>query len=174
MPTASTAQLLGNTEAFEALGSNLFVRRTLAGEFTLVNERLVSDLRALGKWTKDTRDSIMRADGSVQTLNIPDDLKALYRTVFEVSQRSICEMAADRAPFIDQTQSLNIHMANATMQKLTSLHFHNHERGLKTSSYYIRTRAASSAIKFTLDHESKQPDSALAVCDGDACVMCSA
>ena len=176
MPTASTAQLLGNTEAFEALGSNLFVRRTLAGEFTLVNERLVADLRKLGKWTKETRDSIMRTDGSVQSLDIPDDLKAVYRTVFEVLQRSICKMAADRAPFVDQTQSLNIHMANPTMQKLTSLHFHNHEQGLKTSSYYIRTRAASSAIKFTLslDDKATVQDATAAVCDGDVCVMCSA
>jgi ribonucleoside-diphosphate reductase subunit M1 len=177
MPTASTAQLLGNTEAFEALGSNLFVRRTLAGEFTLINERLVADLSALGKWTKETRDAIMRADGSVQGLAIPDDLKSIYRTVFEVSQRSVCEMAADRAPFIDQTQSLNIHMANATSQKLTSLHFHNHSRGLKTSTYYVRTRAASSAIKFTLDLEQTATDPIApsgVVCDGDACIMCSA
>lgn len=184
MPTASTAQLLGNTESFEPINSNLYVRRTLAGEFTMVNERLVNDLRALGLWDRQTRDAIVRADGSVQGLAaIPDDVKGLYRTVWEIPQKTVCEMAADRAPFIDQTQSLNIHMVNPTAQKLTSLHFHNHARGLKTSTYYVRTQAASAAIKFTLAPESRAethhpvhqtPPVAVDECEADVCVMCSA
>lgn len=176
MPTASTAQLLGNTEAFEAIGSNLYVRRTLAGEFTVVNKRLVRDLRDLGLWTKDIRDAIMRADGSVQGIGIPDDLKRLYKTVWEISQKTICQLAADRTPFVDQSQSLNIHMSAPTTQKLTSLHFHNWRLGLKTSSYYIRSQAAASAIKFTVDQQTRAPvdEGKAGVCDGDVCVMCSA
>lgn len=171
MPTASTAQLLGNTEAFEALGSNLYVRRTLSGEFTVINHRLAHDLRAVGLWTKDARDAIIRNDGSIQSLSIPASIKSLYRTVWEVSQKHVCQMAADRAPFVDQSQSLNIHMASPTFQKLTSLHFHNHKLGLKTSSYYLRTQAASSAIKFTLEPSSKNKTTA---CENEVCVMCSA
>lgn len=181
MPTASTAQILGSTEAFEAIGSNMFVRRTLAGEFTIVNERLVRDLRAIGMWTEETRQAIVRADGSVQGLAIADDLKNIYRTVWEISQRSVCQMAADRAPFVDQSQSLNIHMAAPTTQKLSSLHFHNWRAGLKTSSYYIRSRPASSAIKFTLPVEegSRGAGTSQRECvnagegEEEACIMCS-
>ena len=174
MPTASTAQLMGNTEAFEAIGSNLYVRRTLAGEFTVINKRMVRDLQAIGAWTKQTRDAIIRADGSVQGLNIPHDLKSLYRTVWEISQKSICRMAADRTPFVDQSQSLNIHMAAPTQQKLSSLHFFNWDQGLKTSSYYLRTQAASAAIKFTLDPQEPARETAPSKCDQDACLMCGA
>ena len=125
MPTASTAQILGNVEAFEALGSNIFVRRTLAGEFTLVNERLVRDLRAMGRWNDDVRYGLIRAEGSVQDLDISADFKATYRTVWEIPQRAVCQLAADRQPFVDQAQSLNIHMEAPTVQKLSSLHFFN-------------------------------------------------
>ena len=166
MPTASTAQILGNTEAFEPVGSNLYVRRTLAGEFTVMNKRLVDDLRRSGQWHDGTRHAIMRADGSVQTLQIPEDLKKLYRTVWEIPQRSICEMAADRMPFVDQSQSLNVFMANPTPQKLSSLHFFNHRMGNKTSSYYVRSRAAVSAVKVTVP---------VLACDTEGeCTMCSA
>jgi ribonucleotide reductase alpha subunit len=182
MPTASTAQILGNVEAFEALGSNIFVRRTLAGEFTLVNDRLVRDLRALGIWGDDTRHALIRAEGSVQSLPIPDHVKALYRTVWEIPQRTVCQLAADRQPFVDQAQSLNIHMEAPTVQKLSSLHFFNLKQGLKTSSYYVRSRAATSAIKFTIPQEERvvgqgakqgsSPDGE-SQCDASACVMCS-
>ena len=172
MPTASTSQILGNVEAFEALGSNLYVRRTLAGEFTLTNARLVRDLRRLGHWSESVRHEIVRADGSVQALaDVPDDTKKLYRTVWEIPQRSVCEMAADRAPFVDQSQSLNVHMAAPTTQKLSSLHFHNWRAGLKTSSYYVRTRAAASAIKFTVPQNLGGPTRTGAGPDAQTCVL---
>lgn len=182
MPTASTAQILGNVEAFEALGSNVFVRRTLAGEFTLVNDRLVRDLKRLGMWTEDVRHAIVRAGGSVQELAVPDRVKSVYRTVWEVSQRSVCQMAADRTPFVDQSQSLNIHMVTPTTQKLTSLHFLNWRAGVKTSTYYVRSQAASAASQVTVPVVSerraigrgKSGERACDAEDGGACVMCSA
>lgn len=179
MPTASTAQILGNTEAFEPLGSNMYVRRTLSGEFTIVNRRLIRDLQGIGRWDAETRYAILRDEGSVQGIvGVPDDIKELHRSVWDIRQKHICEMAADRAPFVDQSQSLNIHMSTPTQAKLSALHFHNWRAGLKTSSYYIRSRGASSAQQFTVPlkrvvQEASEPRDATVVCEGDVCVMCS-
>jgi len=180
MPTAATAQILGNVESMEPQSSNLFVRRTLAGEFTLVNEKLVRELRAIGMWSQDVRHEIIRAEGSVQTLAIPDELKRIFRTAWEIPQKSVVEMAADRTPFVDQSQSLNVFMRAPTIQKLTSLHFLNWRNGVKTSSYYVRSQAASSAIKVTVPVERERERAEVkgrgvraGECDGDVCVACS-
>jgi len=153
MPTASTSQILGNNECFEPYTSNLYTRRVLAGEFTIVNQHLVKDLQALYLWNADMKNEIIAANGSVQGIEaIPSDVRALYKTVWEISQKRLVDMAADRGAFIDQSQSFNVHMAAAAVSKLSSMHFHGWKRGLKGSSYYIRTRPAADAIKFTLDH----------------------
>ncbi|XP_022587945.2 ribonucleoside-diphosphate reductase large subunit [Cyclospora cayetanensis] len=152
MPTASTSQILGNNEAFEPYTSNIYCRRVLSGEFFVVNPHLLRDLLELGLWNEDLRQKLIAHNGSVQHLaEIPDDLKELYRTVWEIKQRSIVDMAVDRAPFVDQSQSLNIHMRNPTFAKLSTMHFHAWNSGLKTGIYYLRTQAAADAIKFTVD-----------------------
>jgi len=152
MPTASTSQILGNNECFEPYTSNLYVRRTLAGEFVCVSRHLLQDLIQLDLWNDDMKNALIACNGSVQSLpNIPAHIKALYKTVWEISQRTLVDMSADRGAFIDQSQSLNIHMLGANTAKLTSLHFHAWKRGLKTGMYYLRTKAATDAIKFTID-----------------------
>lgn len=155
MPTASTSQILGNNECFEPYTSNIYSRRVLAGEFQIVNPYLLRDLVDLGIWNDSMKNNIISNNGSVQGLpNIPDEVKALYKTVWEISQKHIIDMAADRAAFIDQSQSLNIHIKDPTMGKLTSMHFYGWKKGLKTGMYYLRTQAASAAIQFTVDQES--------------------
>mmetsp|Transcript_53216 Transcript_53216/g.156754 ORF Transcript_53216/g.156754 Transcript_53216/m.156754 type:complete len:806 (-) Transcript_53216:243-2660(-) len=151
MPTASTAQILGNNESFEPYTQNLYVRRVLSGEFVSVNRHLLKDLIARGLWTDDMRVQLIAHNGSVQHLDLPADLKELYKTVWEIKQRHVLDMAADRGAFIDQSQSLNIHMVDATTAKLSSMHFHGWGLGLKTGMYYLRTKAAVDAIKFTVD-----------------------
>merc|ERR1719263_2743208 len=151
MPTASTAQILGNTESFEPYTQNIYVRRVLAGEFVQVNRHLVSDLLDRGLWNEDLKKQLIALNGSVQNLDIPADLKELYKTVWEVKQKNVLEMAADRAPYICQSQSLNIHMTDCTTAKLSSMHFYGWKLGLKTGMYYLRTKAAVDAIKFTVD-----------------------
>lgn len=152
MPTASTSQILGNNECFEPYTSNLYVRRTLAGEFVCVNHHLLRDLIDLGLWSPTLKDKLIACNGSVQNIpEIPTHIKQLYKTVWEISQRTIVDLAAERAPFIDQSQSLNIHMVNCNFAKLTSLHFYAWKAGLKTGMYYLRTKAATDAIKFTID-----------------------
>merc|ERR1719316_2576586 len=152
MPTASTAQILGNNEAFEPYTQNLYVRRVLSGEFVTVNRHLLEDLIDRGLWNEDLRQKLIAHNGSVQHLEeVPDDLKELYKTVWEIKQRAVLDMAADRGAYIDQSQSLNIHMVDATTAKLSSMHFHGWNRGLKTGMYYLRTKAAADAIKFTVD-----------------------
>merc|ERR1719327_2612344 len=152
MPTASTAQILGNNESFEPYTQNLYVRRTLSGEFVQVNKHLLRDLIERGVWDEDTRMQLIADNGSVQRVErIPADLKELYKTVWEIKQRHILDMAADRGAYIDQSQSLNIHMIDATTAKLSSMHFHGWQLGLKTGMYYLRTKAATDAIKFTVD-----------------------
>jgi len=151
MPTASTAQILGNNESFEPYTQNLYVRRTLSGEFVQVNRHLLRDLIDRGLWTEDMRMQLIAHNGSVQHLDLPSDLKSLYKTVWEIKQRTILDMAADRGIYIDQSQSLNIHMVDATTAKLSSMHFHGWQLGLKTGMYYLRTKAAADAIKFTVD-----------------------
>merc|ERR1712051_467470 len=151
MPTASTAQILGNNESFEPYTQNLYVRRTLSGEFVQVNRHLLQDLIKRGLWTDDVRTQLIALNGSVQQLGLPADLKELYKTVWEIKQRIVLDMAADRGAYIDQSQSLNIHMVDATTSKLSSMHFHGWTLGLKTGMYYLRTKAAADAIKFTVE-----------------------
>jgi len=151
MPTASTAQILGNNESFEPYTQNLYVRRTLSGEFVQVNRHLLRDLIQRDLWTDEMRMQVIAHNGSVQQLALPADLKELYKTVWEIKQRTILDMAADRGAYIDQSQSLNIHMVDATQAKLSSMHFHGWQLGLKTGMYYLRTKAATDAIKFTVE-----------------------
>merc|ERR1719238_1557423 len=152
MPTASTAQILGNNESFEPYTQNLYVRRVLSGEFVQVNRHLLKDLIHRGLWTEDVRVQLIAHNGSVQHIDqIPADLKELYKTVWEIKQRAVLDMAADRGAYIDQSQSLNIHMVDATTAKLSSMHFHAWQIGLKTGMYYLRTKAAVDAIKFTVE-----------------------
>ncbi|KAJ4334041.1 ribonucleotide-diphosphate reductase subunit rnr1 [Ascochyta clinopodiicola] len=154
MPTASTSQILGNNECFEPYTSNIYSRRVLAGEFQVVNPWLLKDLVDMGLWTENMKNRIIADGGSIQRIpNIPDEIKTLYKTVWEISQRTIIQMAADRGAFIDQSQSLNIHMKEPTMGKITSMHFAGWKLGLKTGMYYLRTMAASAPIQFTVDQE---------------------
>jgi len=159
MPTASTSQILGNNEAFEPYTSNIYTRRVLSGEFIVVNKHLLKDLVSLGLWNDDVKDAIMRANGSVQNIDIiPDDIKELYKTVWELSMKDIIDMSRQRGYFIDQSQSLNLFMEGATFAKLTSMHFYAWKSGLKTGMYYLRTKSAVDAIKFTLKNEKKEKE----------------
>ncbi|RZC55235.1 hypothetical protein C5167_014084 [Papaver somniferum] len=152
MPTASTSQILGNNECFEPYTSNIYSRRVLSGEFVVVNKHLLHDLTEMGLWSPALKNKMISDDGSIINIpEIPDDLKAIYRTVWEIKQKSLVNMAVDRGCYIDQSQSLNIHMDKPNFEKLTSLHFHTWSKGLKTGMYYLRTRAATEAIKFTVD-----------------------
>ncbi|KAI0130723.1 ribonucleoside-diphosphate reductase large chain [Daldinia grandis] len=154
MPTASTSQILGNNECFEPYTSNIYSRRVLAGEFQVVNPWLLKDLVDMGLWSDSMKNRIIAEGGSIQNIpNIPADLKTLYKTVWEISQRTIVQMAADRGAFVDQSQSLNIHMREPTMGKITSMHFTGWKLGLKTGMYYLRTQAAAAPIQFTVDQE---------------------
>ena len=155
MPTASTSQILGNNECFEPYTSNIYTRRVLSGEFIIVNKHLLEDLVNLGLWNDGLKQEIMRANGSIQDIDIiPDDIKELYRTVWELSMKDIIDMSKERGYFIDQSQSLNLFLEGATMAKLTSMHFYAWKSGLKTGMYYLRTKSAVDAIKFTLDTKS--------------------
>ena len=157
MPTASTSQILGNNECFEPYTSNIYTRRVLSGEFIVVNKHLLEDLVNLGLWDEDLKQELMRANGSVQHIdNIPDDIKELYQTAWELSMKDIIDMSRQRGYFIDQSQSLNLFMEGATMAKLTSMHFYGWKSGLKTGMYYLRTKSAVDAIKFTLDKKKKE------------------
>jgi ribonucleoside-diphosphate reductase alpha chain len=152
MPTASTSQILGNNECFEPYTSNMYARRVLAGEFTVINKYLLRDLMELGLWNDDIKNKIVAEGGSIQNISeIPQDLKELYKTVWEIKQRSLIDMAADRGAFIDQSQSFNAFIAQPNAAKLTSMHFYAWKKGLKTGMYYLRTRPAAEAIKFTVD-----------------------
>jgi len=185
MPTASTAQILGNNECFEPYTSNIYTRRVLSGEFIIVNKHLLKDLVKEGIWNKDVRQKIMAANGSIQKINeIPAHLKELYKTAWEISQKAIIDQSADRGAYICQSQSLNIFMENATFGKLTSMHFYAWEKGLKTGMYYLRTKAATDAIKFTVDksvvehsvQQSLEEQEAAITCSLDnpeGCEMCS-
>ena len=160
MPTASTAQILGNNECFEPYTTNIYLRRTLAGEFVVVNKHLVDHLKNVGLWSKEMKDLMVKAGGSIQNIvDIPDDIKNLYKTVWEISQKCIIDMAADRGHFIDQSQSMNLFMESPTMSKLSSMHMYAWKQGLKTGMYYLRSKAKARPIQFSLE-----PD----------CVACSA
>ena len=160
MPTASTAQILGNNECFEPYTTNIYLRRVLAGEFVVVNRHLVEDLKNIGLWNKDMKDLMVKAGGSIQNIvDIPDEIKKLYKTVWEISQKSIIDMAADRGRFIDQSQSMNLFMESPTLSKLSSMHMYAWKAGLKTGMYYLRSKAKARPIQFSLEPE---------------CVACSA
>ena len=154
MPTASTSQILGNNECFEPYTSNIYARRVLSGEFTVVNQHLLADLTDLGLWDSTMKNTLIAHNGSVQNLpRMPAELKELYKTVWEIKQRVLVDMAAERGAYIDQSQSFNVHMSDPNFGKLTSLHFHAWRKGLKTGMYYLRSRAAADAIKFTVDQQ---------------------
>ncbi|MFZ9549119.1 MAG: ribonucleoside-diphosphate reductase subunit alpha [Bacteroidia bacterium] len=159
MPTASTSQILGNNECFEPYTSNIYTRRVLSGEFVVVNKHLLRDLVKLGIWNEGLKNKIIASNGSVQHIDeIPDNIKALYKTVWEIKQRTIIDMAADRGAFIDQSQSLNLFIQDANFAKMSSAHFYAWKKGLKTGMYYLRTKAAADAIKFTVDQDAlKKP-----------------
>ena len=157
MPTASTSQILGNNECFEAFTSNLYVRRTLSGEFVVLNRHLIRDLISEGLWSLEMKNEILRHKGSIQAIaNIPEHIRDLYKTTWEIRQKHVLDMAADRGAYIDQSQSLNIHMVDANPAKVTSMHFYGWRQGLKTGMYYLRTKAAADAIQFTLESKSKE------------------
>lgn len=159
MPTASTSQILGNNECFEPYTSNIYTRRVLAGEFTVVNKHLFYDLSRLGLWTSEIRNEIIANRGSIQNIkDIPDSLKSLYKTVWEIKQKVIIDMAVDRGAFIDQSQSLNIHMSETNISKLSSMHFYGWKNGLKTGMYYLRTKPKANAIQFTVDPIQKEEE----------------
>jgi ribonucleoside-diphosphate reductase alpha chain len=156
MPTASTSQILGNNEAFEPYTSNIYTRRVLSGEFIIVNKHLLNDLVSQGLWNEELKQEIMRHNGSVQNIDrIPQNLKELYKTVWEMSMKDIIDMSRHRGYFIDQSQSLNLFMQDANYSKLTSMHFYAWQSGLKTGMYYLRTKSAVDAIKFTLNNDKK-------------------
>lgn len=186
MPTASTSQILGNNECFEPYTSNIYARRVLSGEFTIVNRQLVLDLIELGMWNADMKNKIVANNGSVQSIKeIPSELKNIYKTVWELSMKTLIDMAAERGAFIDQSQSFNIFISEPSMSKLTSMHFYSWKKGLKTGMYYLRTRPAVDAIKFTVSTvreseestsdskgESKEGEAKVCVKDQD-CLVCS-
>ena len=154
MPTASTAQILGNNECFEPYTTNIYLRRTLAGEFVVVNKHLVDDLKKVGLWSKEMKDLMVKAGGSIQTIvDIPDDIKKLYKTVWEISQKTIIDMAADRGRYIDQSQSMNLFIENPTLSKLSSMHMYAWKSGLKTGMYYLRSKAKARPIQYSLEAE---------------------
>lgn len=157
MPTASTSQILGNNECFEPYTSNLYTRRTLSGEHIVVNKHLMRDLVRLGMWDEEMREAVMAANGSIQGIeDIPQEIRELYKTAYEISQKVIIDMAADRGAFICQSQSLNVFMESATFAKLSSMHFYSWQKGLKTGMYYLRSKAATDPIKFTLGQKHQQ------------------
>ncbi len=169
MPTASTSQILGNNECFEPYTSNIYTRRTLSGEFIIANKHLMKDLIGLGLWSETMRQKLIATNGSVQSIaEIPQNIKDIYKTVWEISQKAIIDMSADRGAFICQSQSLNIHLTNPNFGKLTSMHFYAWKKGLKTGMYYLRSTAAADAIKFTLDKSAiQQPATESAVAQGE-------
>ena len=180
MPTASTAQIMGNNEAFEPYTTNIYLRRTLAGEFVMINKHLVRDLQKINKWSPEIKNEIIRAGGSVQSLGIPQNLKDIYRTVWEISQKSILDMAADRGAYIDQSQSLNIFMENPSVAKLSSMHFYGWKKSLKTGMYYLRTRAKAKPQQVTVTpsptaQQAPTEEEVLACSleNPEGCLMCS-
>jgi ribonucleoside-diphosphate reductase alpha chain len=154
MPTASTSQVFGNNECFEPYTSNIYTRRVLSGEFVIVNKHLLKDLIQLGLWSNTMKNKIIAANGSIQNIKeIPADIKELYKTVWEIKQRNLIDMAADRGAYICQSQSLNLFVDTPSTAKLTSMHFHAWRKGLKTGMYYLRTQAATQAVQFTVEKQ---------------------
>lgn len=177
MPTASTAQILGNNESFEPFTSNVYTRRVLAGEFTVVNKHLLRDLTTLGLWNDDMKTKLLTARGSVQSIEeIPSDLRVLYKTVWEIPQRVMLDQAADRGPFVCQSQSMNIHLADPSRAKLTSMFFYGWRKGLKTGMYYLRTRPKADSIQFVVDKTTKKTsvENEDHADNNEECLTCSA
>ena len=175
MPTASTGIILGNTETFQIQTSNIYKRQTLSGEFLLVNRYLVEELAKRKLWDKEMRDNIILDNGSVQNIpNFPDDLKEVYKTVWETSQRTVIDMSSDRAPFIDQTQSMNLWLANPTFGKVSSMHMYAWKKGLKTGMYYLRSRSAVDAVKVTVSTEKATKAQFMNNNETEECITCSA
>ena len=185
MPTASTSQILGNNECFEPFTSNIYTRRTLSGEFIVVNKYLMNDLIRLGLWNEGMKNRLIEANGSIQNIpEIPQEVKDLYKTVWEISQRAVIDMAADRGAYICQSQSMNVHIQDPNFGKLTSMHFYAWKKGLKTGMYYLRTKAAADAIKFTVQKqqesapnaeelkEQNQSDMACSLDNPEDCIAC--
>lgn len=180
MPTASTSQIMGFNESFEAFTSNMYKRKTLAGEFVVMNKYLLKDLMEKGLWTKTIRDKIMLSDGSIQNIDeIPQSIKELYKTTWEIKQRVVIDQAADRGVYVCQSQSMNLYIEDPDFKKLTSMHFYAWNRGLKTGVYYLRTKPKAQTQKFTLDprlsiqmqqHEEKKKN---IVCTDEICMVCS-
>jgi ribonucleotide reductase alpha subunit len=174
MPTASTSQILGNCECFEPYATHIFTRRTLAGEFIVVNRHLVKALQAAGVWSEGLKDQIVGNNGSVQGLaEVPEEIQRVFKTVWEIKQKTLIDMAADRGPYICQSQSLNLFLADADYRKLTSMHFYAWRRGLKTGIYYLRTRAAAAAQKFTIDPSLLREVVAPSGISDTECLLCS-
>ena len=192
MPTASTAQIMNNTEAFEPVDSCIFKRRVLSGEYIVINKYLVQDLLDLGLWSKELKDTIIANDGSIQNVNsIPDDLKAIYKTVWEISMKSVIEQCKDRGVFVDQMQSMNLFMANPNYKRLTSMHFYAWKCNLKSGMYYLRSKSSYQAGKFSIDADleksirekkergealKKEEEEAILACsreNPESCTMCS-
>jgi ribonucleoside-diphosphate reductase alpha chain len=174
MPTASTSQIMGFNESFEPFTNNIFQRKTLSGEFIIINKYLINDLISKGLWNKELKDTIILHEGSVQNIpEIDDELKAIYKTVWEIKQRNIIDMSADRGQYICQTQSLNIFMEEPDFQKLSSMHFYGHSKGLKTGSYYLRTRPKAKTQQFTIDPDFAKKKRRCVEDNGDTCVLCS-
>ena len=175
MPTASTAQIMGNNEAFEPYTTNIYLRRTLAGEFVMINKHLVMDLQKIGKWSNEIKTEIIRHGGSVQNIDIPQRLKDVYRTVWEIPQKSLIDMAADRGAYIDQSQSLNIFMEDPSVAKLTSMHFYGWKKGLKTGMYYLRTRpkARPQQVTVPVEKPTEEQINACRLDNPEGCLMCS-
>jgi len=174
MPTASTSQILGNNECFEPYTSNIYTRRTLSGEFIVVNKHLMKDLIKLGLWNEDMKNKLIAAKGSIQAIpGIPEDVKELYKTVWEISQKAIIDMSADRGAYICQSQSLNIHIQDPNFGKMSSMHFYAWKKGLKTGMYYLRSRAAVDAIQFTVDKKAASTPTAKEIEQNAADMACS-
>jgi ribonucleoside-diphosphate reductase alpha chain len=172
MPTASTSQILGNNECIEAYTSNLYTRRTLSGEHIIINKHLLKDLIKINLWNESMRQNLMRENGSIQNIKeIPNDLKNLYKTVWEISQKAVIDMAADRGAFICQSQSMNLFIANPTISKISSMHFYAWKKGLKTGMYYLRSKAAVDAIKFTVSKQNIEEVKACSI-DDPNCEAC--
>jgi ribonucleoside-diphosphate reductase alpha chain len=185
MPTASTSQILGNNEALEPFTSNIYTRSVLSGDFVIVNKYLYRDLHSIGMWNKNIVDQILEGDGSIQHIEtIPQDIRDIYKTVWELSQKTIIDLAAERGPFIDQTQSMNLFMNHPTNSKLSSMHIYGWKQGLKTGMYYLRSTAAKKAVQFSILKETKPKTSEPApknrspikekiVCTDEICTVCS-
>jgi len=175
MPTASTAQILGNNECFEPYTSNIFTRRVLSGEFPVVNAHLLRDLVAAGLWNPELKNKIIANGGSVQGIpEVPQDLQAIYKTVWEISQKTLINMAADRGAFIDQSQSFNVFIGQPNFAKLTSMHFYAWKKGLKTGMYYLRTRPAANAVQFTVDPAKANKGVTAKKVEEEECISCGA